>query len=130
MTREHLDLECLVEFHGADVLELVEDGAQLCGSRRRIFSEQGSIERPSFKRVGRELEEPTVAVQLIVIFELNQEGNNATRKTGFLDVMPIPFADLVVTSISPPRSAFAGRQLEFSWMVSYYIGQTESVLDD
>lgn len=52
------------------------------------------------------------------IFELNQEGNNTTQKPGFLDVMPIPYADLAVTSISPPTSAYAGRSIAFSWTVA------------
>lgn len=52
-----------------------------------------------------------------VVFEDGRESNNLDRASNFFDVMPIPYADLVTTSLSVAGPGRSGRPLEFSWRV-------------
>ncbi len=59
------------------------------------------------------------------IFELN-EFNNVAKAVGFFDVTPIPFADLVVTSVVAPNNAFSGTPATVNWTVANHgIGVTD-----
>ncbi|RMG01904.1 MAG: hypothetical protein D6741_04555, partial [Planctomycetota bacterium] len=51
------------------------------------------------------------------IFEDAVEANNAARMDDFFDVMPIPYADLVVASAAVTGPAFSGQPLEVRWRV-------------
>ena len=51
------------------------------------------------------------------VFENGQESDNSAAADGLLEVMPIPYADLVVPAIEVPAEAFAGRPLELTWTV-------------
>ncbi len=51
------------------------------------------------------------------IFEDGRLDNNQDRSPDVFDVMPIPYADVVVTSVSPEATGFSGQPLEVSWRV-------------
>ena len=51
------------------------------------------------------------------VFENGQENNNTATSAQLFDVMPVPFADLVVTSITPAAVGFGGQPLEITWTV-------------
>ncbi len=51
------------------------------------------------------------------IFEDGRLSNNQDRSPDFFDVMPIPYADLLVTSVTPVASGSSGQPLEVSWRV-------------
>jgi len=52
-----------------------------------------------------------------VIFENGFEANNFGRKADFFDVIPIPFADLVVPTVAVPAESASGRPLRVTWTV-------------
>ncbi|MFO0443142.1 MAG: CARDB domain-containing protein, partial [Betaproteobacteria bacterium] len=52
------------------------------------------------------------------VWENGQEANNQGQATGVLDVMPIPYADLRVESVSVPAAAVSGQPLQVSWTVA------------
>ena len=52
-----------------------------------------------------------------VVFENALEANNAAAAPVFFDVMPIPYADLVVDSVTPQAPGFSGQPLEVTWTV-------------
>ncbi len=52
-----------------------------------------------------------------VVFEDGREANNSDRSPDFFDVMPIPYADLVVVDVNVPGPAFSGQTLDVSWRV-------------
>ena len=52
-----------------------------------------------------------------VVFEDGREANNSDRSPDFFDVMPIPYADLVVVDADVPGPASSGQPLEVSWRV-------------
>jgi hypothetical protein len=43
------------------------------------------------------------------VYEAGLLANNAAEATQQMDVMPEPFADLVVTSVTPPATAGSGQ---------------------
>ncbi len=51
------------------------------------------------------------------VFEDGVEGNNSARAVDFLDVMPIPYADLIVQSVNVPGPAFSGQNLQVNWRI-------------
>ncbi|MEM9645239.1 MAG: CARDB domain-containing protein, partial [Planctomycetota bacterium] len=51
------------------------------------------------------------------VFENDREANNAARSAEVFDVMPIPYADLVVTSVTPPAEGSSGQPVSLSWRV-------------
>ncbi|MFC1783644.1 DVUA0089 family protein, partial [Planctomycetota bacterium] len=52
------------------------------------------------------------------VFENVLESNNVTRADEFFDAMPIPYADLIVTSVLPPSGdAFSGQPFNIKWEV-------------
>jgi hypothetical protein len=52
-----------------------------------------------------------------VVFENNLEANNAGTAAGFFDVMPLPYADLEVSSVAVPATGESGQPLTISWSV-------------
>ena len=52
-----------------------------------------------------------------VVFENGLKANNIAEDPNNFDVMPIPYADLVVSSITPPQTAGSGLQINVSWTV-------------
>jgi hypothetical protein len=60
------------------------------------------------------------------VFEDGIESNNVVRTSDFFDVMPIPYADLVVSAVNVPESAWSGQELQVSWRVDNHgIGLTD-----
>ena len=58
--------------------------------------------------------------------EYGRKANNLAAKPGFFDVMPNPYADLVVSNISLPSQAFGGQPLTVTWTVKNQgIGTTD-----
>nr|WP_309246834.1 CARDB domain-containing protein [Ramlibacter montanisoli] len=51
------------------------------------------------------------------VFENGSEANNAAAAPAPLDLMPIPFADLVLTDLVVPATAQSGQSLAVSWAV-------------
>jgi subtilase family serine protease len=51
------------------------------------------------------------------VWEGGLEANNQAA-SGQVDVMPIPYADLRVESVSAPANAFSGKPINVSWMVA------------
>ena len=51
------------------------------------------------------------------VFEDGRLANNADRAADFFDVMPIPYADLLVTSVTPAADGASGQPMEVSWRV-------------
>src|SRR5207245_2032043 len=65
------------------------------------------------------------ADQRAVVFENGSETNNAAAPAPF-DVMPIPYADLRVTSVTAPATGESGRALPVEWTVANQgIGPTD-----
>src|SRR5262249_13032454 len=52
------------------------------------------------------------------VFENGNEANNAARADHTVDVMPVPYADLVVTSILADATAESGQKLHVTWTVA------------
>ncbi|MDH3460422.1 MAG: hypothetical protein OEM00_05480, partial [Burkholderiaceae bacterium] len=52
------------------------------------------------------------------VWENGQEANNEASAPEAMDVMPIPYADLVVESVSTPSEAFSGRAITVEWTVA------------
>ena len=52
-----------------------------------------------------------------VVFENEQEANNAAAAPDYFDVMTIPYADLVVTSVQTPPVAFSSTAMTLTWSV-------------
>ncbi|MHB8956711.1 MAG: putative Ig domain-containing protein [Pirellulaceae bacterium] len=60
------------------------------------------------------------------VFEDNSEANNTREGDTPFDVVIMPYADLVVTSIEAPATAFSGQPLELAWTVTNQgIGPTD-----
>ncbi|HEX7097138.1 MAG TPA: CARDB domain-containing protein, partial [Acidimicrobiales bacterium] len=60
------------------------------------------------------------------VFENGAEANNAAAAPNAFDVMPIPYADLQVTSVTAPASAESGGLLHVEWTVANLgIGPTD-----
>ncbi|MFM6520866.1 MAG: hypothetical protein ACKPIC_31570, partial [Microcystis panniformis] len=53
-----------------------------------------------------------------VIFEGNSEANNTVSAPNFFDVVRIPYADLVVSSLTTPTTGSSGQPLSISWTVT------------
>ncbi|MEM9586008.1 MAG: CARDB domain-containing protein, partial [Planctomycetota bacterium] len=51
------------------------------------------------------------------VFEDGRLANNADRSPDVFDVMPIPYADLVITDVTPAPTGASGQPLELSWTV-------------
>src|SRR5690606_29081885 len=51
------------------------------------------------------------------VFEASQEANNILEADSLLDVMPVPYADLRVSELEVPSSAFSGGPLTAAWSV-------------
>ncbi len=61
------------------------------------------------------------------VFENGAKANNAAQGPGVLTAMPIPYADLFVTTVMPPLTAQSGETIEVSWVVENQgIGQTST----
>jgi hypothetical protein len=52
------------------------------------------------------------------VWENGLEANNQAQAAGLLDVMPIPYADLRVESVSVPAAAVSGQPMQVSWTVA------------
>ncbi|MFM6480849.1 MAG: CARDB domain-containing protein, partial [Microcystis panniformis] len=52
------------------------------------------------------------------IFENNLKANNAASAPNFFDVVTIPYADLVVSSVTPQTTGSSGQPLSLSWVVT------------
>ncbi|MEH2565659.1 CARDB domain-containing protein [Bradyrhizobium sp. AZCC 2289] len=52
------------------------------------------------------------------VFENSSKSNNAAEPAHTLDVMPIPYADLVVSSVTADANANSGGALHLSWTVT------------
>jgi len=52
-----------------------------------------------------------------VVFENGSEANNQGRTAGFLDVVRVPYADLIVTSLASDSAALGGDTLNVTWSV-------------
>jgi hypothetical protein len=52
------------------------------------------------------------------VFENGNEANNTARADHTMDVMPVPYADLVVTSIVADPTAQSGQNLHVTWTVT------------
>ncbi len=52
------------------------------------------------------------------VFEYGRRANNVAAKAGFFDVMPVAYADLIVTSVTVPAPAFGGQPLTIQWSVT------------
>lgn len=52
-----------------------------------------------------------------VVFENGQEADNTRALAGFLDVAPIPYADLVMASVTAPETAQSGEEITLAWRV-------------
>ncbi|QGZ92576.1 CARDB domain-containing protein [Microcystis aeruginosa] len=52
------------------------------------------------------------------IFENNLKANNAASAPNFFDVVTIPYADLVVSSVTPQTTGSSGQTLSLSWVVT------------
>ena len=52
------------------------------------------------------------------VFEYARRANNVAAKAGFFDVMPVAYADLIVTSVTVPAPAFGGQPLTIQWSVT------------
>ena len=53
-----------------------------------------------------------------LVFENDQEPDNLASAAGVVDVMPIPYADLVVSSVQTTATASSGQPLEVTWEVT------------
>jgi subtilase family serine protease len=51
------------------------------------------------------------------VFENGIEENNYAAASGFFDVMTLPYADLVVDSVTPETPAYSGQDLAITWVV-------------
>jgi len=61
------------------------------------------------------------------VFENGFEANNAAAAPAFFDVMTIPYADLVVTSLVPQAVGQSGQPFEIAWTIrNQGIGQTST----
>ncbi|KPJ75957.1 MAG: hypothetical protein AMJ54_13385, partial [Deltaproteobacteria bacterium SG8_13] len=61
------------------------------------------------------------------VFENELEANNAAAAPGFFDVMTIPYADLVVDSVTADSPGYSGQDLAITWVVrNQGIGLTSS----
>ncbi len=61
------------------------------------------------------------------VFENGFEVNNAAAAPAFFDVMTIPYADLVVTSLAPQAVGQSGQPFEITWTIENQgIGQTST----
>src|SRR5262249_24530404 len=59
------------------------------------------------------------------VFENGQESNNVAESDEPFEIMPIPYADLVVSSLTPGASPSSGQPLAVTWEVTNQgIGQT------
>ncbi len=52
------------------------------------------------------------------VFENGLDENNAAASPDVFDVMPIPYADLVVSDVEAPPIAYSGHSLELTWTVA------------
>ena len=52
-----------------------------------------------------------------MVFEDGLKANNVAEAPNNFDVMPIPYADLVVSSIDVPQPAGSGQSLDVTWTV-------------
>ncbi len=52
------------------------------------------------------------------VLEYGRKANNVAAKPGFFDVMPAPYADLVIPSVVVPPQAYAGQPLTVTWTVA------------
>ncbi|MFO7906867.1 MAG: CARDB domain-containing protein [Planctomycetota bacterium] len=52
------------------------------------------------------------------VFENGLKANNAASSPLNFDVMPIPYADLIVTEVTPPSDGLSGSSIEFGWSVT------------
>src|SRR5262249_26738341 len=52
------------------------------------------------------------------VFENGKEANNVAEAPNFFDVVPIPYADLVVSSVVAPPQASSGQPLRVTWTVT------------
>jgi hypothetical protein len=52
-----------------------------------------------------------------VVFEGGRKANNVAAMNGFFDVMPVPYADLVIPNVTVPAAAHGGQPLTVSWTV-------------
>ncbi|MCA9186965.1 MAG: tandem-95 repeat protein, partial [Planctomycetales bacterium] len=52
------------------------------------------------------------------VFENDSEANNRAKDPQLFDVTPIPYADLVVDSVTPDSVGFSGQVFTLSWIVS------------
>ncbi len=52
------------------------------------------------------------------VFENGLDANNALESPQLLDVMPIPYADLAVSSVVVPAQASSGQPLDITWTVA------------
>ncbi len=53
-----------------------------------------------------------------VVFENGSKANNVAEAPNHFDVMPIPYADLVVSSIQVPQPAGSGQPINVTWTVT------------
>ena len=53
-----------------------------------------------------------------VVFENGSKANNIGEAPGNFDVMPIPYADLVVSSIVDPQNPGSGQPVDVTWTVA------------
>ena len=52
-----------------------------------------------------------------VLAKFEARANNLGECAHFVDVMPIPYADLVVDTVQSPATAYSGTSLELTWTV-------------
>jgi len=61
------------------------------------------------------------------VFENSLEANNTAESDEIFDVMKIPYADLTITSLAVPATAFSGRPMDVTWtVVNQGIGLTST----
>src|SRR5262249_20299440 len=61
------------------------------------------------------------------VFENGSKANNAAEAGNRVDVMPIPYADLFVSAVTPPASALSGATVNVTWtVVNQGIGTTST----
>src|SRR6185312_5863845 len=53
-----------------------------------------------------------------VVFENGLEANNVAEAPNHFDVMPIPYADLVVSTINVPQPAGSSQPINITWTVT------------
>ena len=52
------------------------------------------------------------------VFENGSRANNVAQAPNFFDVMPIPYANLVVSPVSVPQPAYSGQPINVTWTVT------------